>query len=238
MKLRLLRIAPLLLGITLAGLSGRSQDVRRAEPAGRGTSAYGAPTQPTSPYSASALERSGMSAVPVDPNHRLGPNDMVTVQILEDRDPPALKKVSPTGDLDMSPYGRVRAAGKTTSQLESDLKSFLEKDYYYKATVAVALETVNPVAVLRKITVSGQVRSPGSIEIAAGETLTLSEAILRAGNFTQWAKKDKVHLFRGGSDRIHDVSRILDKGLVQEDPVLQDGDRINVEKNWFNIKGD
>jgi len=178
-----------------------------------------------------------MSAVSVDPNRRLTSGDIVSVQIQEDRDLPVLKKVSATGDLDMAPFGRIKVAGKTTSQVESDLKSFLEKDYYYSATVLVALDTVNAVSQLRKITVSGEVRAPGSLEIAAGETITLTEAILKAGDFTQWAKKDKVHLFRGGTERIFNVPKLLNEGRVQEDPVLQDGDRIHVDKSWFNIKG-
>ena len=74
--------------------------------------------------------------------------------------------------------------------MESELKSFLEKDYYYTATVLVSLDTVNPTAVLKKISISGEVRAPGPIEVAAGETPTLPEVILPAANFTQWAKKD------------------------------------------------
>lgn len=234
MKLRILRLASLLLGIAIAA-PGQAQDVRRAEPASRMT------TQPLpqSPAGPSAIERSGMSAVPVDANRRLAVGDIVTVQIQEDRDPPVSKRVSATGDLDMSPFGRVRVAGKTTSQVESELKAFLERDYYYTATVFVALDSVNPVAVVNKITVSGEVRAPGAFEFAAGESITLSEAIMKAGNFTQWAKKDKVHLYRGGAEKgIYDVKKILSEGRVQDDPILRDGDRIHVDKNWFNIKGD
>jgi protein involved in polysaccharide export with SLBB domain len=178
-----------------------------------------------------------MSSVPVDSNRRLSVGDIVTVQVQEDRESPVPKRVSATGELDMSPFGRVRVAGKTTHQVESELKAFLEKDYYYTATVIVSLDTVNPTAVLKKISISGEVRAPGPIEVAAGESLTLSEVVLRAGGFTQWAKKDKVHLFRGGSDQLYDVRKILSEGRVQDDPILQDGDRIHIEKSWFNIKG-
>ena len=38
---------------------------------------------------------------------------------------------------------------------------------------------MNPTAVLKKISISGEVRAPGPIEVAAGETLTLTEVILR-----------------------------------------------------------
>jgi protein involved in polysaccharide export with SLBB domain len=179
-----------------------------------------------------------MSAVPVDPNRRLAVGDVVSFEIIEDREPAVPRKVSATGELDISPFGRVKVAGKTTTQAEAAIKEFLEKDYYWTATPRVALDSVNPVAVLRKVLISGEVRTPGPLEMAAGEQLTLSEAILRAGNFTQWAKKDKVKLTRGGSQQIFDVRRITAQGRVDEDPVLQDGDRIHVDKNWFNIRGD
>jgi len=188
----------------------------------------------------SAIERSSMSAVPVDPNRRLAVGDIVSVVIQEDREAPVAKRVSATGDLDISPFGRsIRVAGKTTSQVEAEMKSLLEKDFYYVATVLVSLDSVNPVAVVSKITISGEVRAPGAIEFAAGESITLSEAVMRAGNFTQWAKKDKVHLYRGGSEKgVYDVRKILSEGRIQDDPILRDGDRIHVEKSWFNIKGD
>ncbi|MEQ1862451.1 MAG: polysaccharide biosynthesis/export family protein [Chthoniobacteraceae bacterium] len=236
MKLRLLRFALLLLGIVVAG-QGFGQDVRRAQPAGRGN-AYPGAGVPATPAGPSALERSGMSAVPVDVNRRLAVGDIISVQIQEDRELAVAKRVSATGELDMSPFGRIRVSGKSTAQVESELKALLEKDYYYTATVVVSLDVVNPIAVLSKITISGEVRAPGPIEVAAGEKLTLSEAILRAGNFTPWAQKDKVKLFRGGRETLHDVRTILKEGRVQDDPVLEDGDRINVAKNWFNFKGD
>ena len=232
----ILRAATCIVGLVIAGSDCRAQDIRRAVPAASNPAAT--PAAPASPTGPSALERSGMSAVPVDPNRRLAVGDVVSFEIIEDRDPAVLRKVSATGELDISPFGRVRVSGKTTEQAEVAIKAFLEKDFYWTATPRIALDTVNPVAVLRKILISGEVRTPGPLEIAAGERLTLSEAILRAGNFTQWAKKEKVKLTRGGSQQIYDVRRITAEGRAEEDPVLQDGDRIHVDKNWFNIRGD
>lgn len=231
----ILRVVTWIVGLVIAGSDCRAQDVRRAVPAASNPNPPAAPATSTGP---SALERSGMSAVPVDPNRRLAVGDVVSFEIMEDRDPAVLKKVSATGDIDISPLGRVRVSGKTTEQAEAAIKAFLEKDYYWTATPRVALDTVNPVAVLRKVLISGEVRAPGPLEVAAGERLTLSEAILRAGNFTQWAKKEKVKLTRGGSQQIYDVGKITAEGRVEDDPVLQDGDRIHVDKNWFNIRGD
>jgi len=231
----ILRIAMCVLGLAIAGRDCRAQDVRRAVPAASNPST---PTAPAAPAGPSAIERSGMSAVPVDSNRRLTVGDLISFQIMEDRDAAVLRKISATGELDISPFGRVKVAGKTTAQAEADIKSYLEKDYYWTATPILAVDSVNPVAVIRKILISGEVRAPGPMEVAGGEQLTLSEAILRAGNFTQWAKKDKVKLNRGGTQKIYDVRRITAEGRAEEDPILQDGDRIHVDKNWFNIRGD
>ena len=235
----ILRVAIGIVGLAIAGNDCLAQDIRRAVPAASGPS--NVPTAPAAPGGndrSNAIERSEMSAVPVDPNRRLAVGDVVSFEIIEDRDPAVLRKVSATGDLDIAPFGRVRVSGKTTDQAEAAIKAFLEKDFYWTATPRIALDTVNPVAVLRKVLISGEVRSPGPLEIAGGERLTLSEAILRAGNFTQWAKKEKVKLSRGGSQQIYDVRKITSEGRVDNDPVLQDGDRIHVDKNWFNIRGD
>lgn len=222
-------------GLALFGLESGAQDTRRAVPVASNPQT---PVAPPATNTTSAIERSGMSAVPVDPNRRLTVGDVVSFEIVEDREAPVLKKVLATGEIDLSPLGRVRVAGKTTTQAEADIKSYLEKDYYFAATPRLAMDTVNPVAILRKVIISGEVRAPGPIEIAGGERLTLSEAILRAGNFTQWAKKDKVKLTRGGSQQIYDVRKITAEGQVDQDPILQDGDRVHVDKNWWNIRGD
>jgi len=232
MKSRLVRLVLLLAGLAVAG-PGRGQDIRRAEPASRPSTLPATPE----PTSVAVMERS--SAIPVDSSRRLSVGDIITFQIQEDREPPVVLRVSATGEIAIPQFDRFRASGKTTSQLESEIKAFLEKDYYYTATVIIALEAVNPVAVLSKISVSGEVRAPGTFEFAGGQAVTLTEAIMKAGNFTQWAKKDRVHLYRGGTEvGIYDVRKILSEGRVQDDPILRNGDRIHVDKSWFNIKGD
>lgn len=232
MKSRLVRLL-VLAGLAVAG-PGKGQDIRRAEPAR--PSALPMTSEPTS---AAAIERSSLSAIPVDSSRRLAVGDVITFQIHEDREEPVPKRVSATGEIDLSPFGRFRASGKTTVQLENEIKAFLEKDYYYSATVLIGLEAVNPVAVLSKINVSGEVRAPGTFEFAGGQAVTLTEVIMKAGNFTQWAKKDRVHLYRGGTEvGTYDVRKILSEGRVQDDPILRNGDRIHVDKSWFNIKGD
>jgi protein involved in polysaccharide export with SLBB domain len=72
------------------------------------------------------------------------------------------------------------------------------------------------------------------VELVAGETLTLSESINKAGGFGPWAEQEKVELTRKSGQRsIVNVKRIITKGLRNEDPVLQDGDRVFVKQSFF-----
>jgi polysaccharide export outer membrane protein len=233
---RTLRFASLIIaaaGMMATGVA--QQSVRRAEPVApvpvpaNGTAAGNA--------SYSAVDRAGMSATPVDANRKLSVGDQVSVEIVEDQEGPFQRNVTATGDIDVPPLGRVHVAGKSTVDAEVEIKHKLEADYYYTATVRMAIDRVNPTGSLRKVMVTGEVRAPGTIEWPSTEQQTLSMAILRAGNFTDWSDKEKVILFRAkGVKSIHNVRDILEKGKASEDPVLEDGDRIFVDKTWFRIK--
>lgn len=171
----------------------------------------------------------------VDPDKKLSPGDQVTFEIVEDRDGGLPRVVTATGDLDVPPVGRVHVAGKTTGEAAADLKRRLETDYYYKATVKLSIDRVSPTMVRSGVVnLYGEVRQLGQIELVAGEKLTLSEAIVKAGGFGPWAEDEKVELTRKSGERsIVNVKRIITKGLRNEDPVLQDGDRVFVKQSFF-----
>jgi len=174
--------------------------------------------------------------MPVDPNKKLNVGDAVSVEILEDQDGAVPRQVSPTGEIDVFPLGRVKVAGKTTTEAEAEVKRKLEANYYHTASVRISLDRVNPTAALRKVQVTGEVRSPGPIESPISEPLYLTEAIARVGGFTQWSVRDQVRIFRAkGSSSVHNVKDIINEGKVSEDPLLEDGDRVLVKKKWFNV---
>jgi polysaccharide export outer membrane protein len=178
-----------------------------------------------------------MSATPVDANKRLSVGDVVSVEIVEDQEGAFQRNVTATGDIEVPPLGRVHVAGKSTADAEVEIKRKLEADYYYTATVRMAIDRINPVASLRKVLVSGEVRAPGTIEWPSSEKLQLSVAILRASGFTDWSDKEKVILYRAnGGKSVHNVKDILEKGKAGEDPMLDEGDRVFVDKRWFRLK--
>ena len=131
-----------------------------------------------------------------DDKYKLRVGDKISLQILEDRDLPKGLVVADSGELDVPYVGRVAASDKTCKQLAEELKARLEKEYYHRATVIIALDVANKF--LGRIYVWGQVRNQGPIDVTVNENLTAGKAILRAGGFGDFANKKRVKVVRGG----------------------------------------
>jgi len=173
----------------------------------------------------------------LDDRHRLAIGDKLSFRIVEDLDdpkePPEPKPlfVTDSGDIEIPYLGRVPAENKTCRQLARELKIALEKEYYYQATVSLAVDFM---AKSRgRVYLVGPVRVPGPQEIPSDEVLTLSKAILRAGGFNDYADKHNIKVTRkasaaNGEKKTFsvDVAEIFDKGRVERDLPLEPGDLI------------
>lgn len=171
----------------------------------------------------------------VDPDKRLAAGDELTLEIEQDREGGFPKVVSATGEIEVPPLGRVKVAGRTTAEAQAEIKRLLERDYYHTATVKLSIDRRSRTVVKAgQITISGEVRAVGPMDLMEGDQLTVSQAILKAGGFGAFANQRKVQVTRpeGGRTRQFyvDVKEILDKGAVGKDVVVQDGDRINVPR--------
>ena len=93
---------------------------------------------------ASTLPTSLSGYVP-DDRYKLRVGDRVGFQILEDRDLPKSLVVADSGEIDFPYVGRVAAVDKTCKQLSGELKGLLEKEFYFRASVIVALDVANRV---------------------------------------------------------------------------------------------
>lgn len=188
---------------------------------------------------AAAATVSPVGYVP-DDKYKLRVGDKISLQILEDRDAPKGLVVADSGELDVPYVGRVAASDKTCKQLADELKTRLEKEYYHRATVIIALDVANKF--LGRVYVWGQVRNQGPIDIAVNENLTAGKAILRAGGFGDFANKKRVKVVRnGGADSPGKQSfelnmvDILEKGKTEKDVILQADDFIIVPSRLINF---
>lgn len=180
------------------------------------------------------------TGVVLDDRHKLAPGDKLSFQVLEDRDDAKPLLVTDSGELDVPYVGRVKVAGRTCSDVAAELKTLLEKDYYYRATVVLGLDQIS--RVLGKVYVWGEVRQQGAIEIPSNENFTAGKAILRAGGFNDWAKRNKVKVIRaakveGGAKEeiLVDMDAVLKEGRTELDVPLQPDDFIIVPRSKVNF---
>jgi protein involved in polysaccharide export with SLBB domain len=213
-------------------------DVPAASPATNAPQGSPATLLPASTNVSSAGMTNSMDAL--DDKHTLAIGDVLSFRIVEDEEEPRPLVVTDSGDLEVPYLGRFPAENRTCKQLARELKAALEKEYYYQATVIVA---VNSMARSRgKVYLVGPVRMPGPQELPSDEVLTLSKAILRAGGFTDFADKHNVKITRqesaGKSDKVTlvvDVGQIFDKGKTEKDVALKPGDLIYIPERMVRF---
>jgi len=185
--------------------------------------------------SGSTVMRTNSMAV-LDDKKRLGPDDFVSFRVVEDRDNESQHlRVNDNGELEVPYVGLVPAQGRTCRQLAYTIKSALEREYYYHATVILAVDRVSDKS-RGKIYVYGAVKGQGPQEIPPDEIYTVSKAIIRAGGFGDFADKRKVKITRkDGQDIVVDLKRVIEQGHTEDDVVLRPDDQIYVPQRLVNF---
>ncbi len=138
--------------------------------------------------------------------------------------------VRPDGNITVPLIGEVRAAGRTTAQLRTDIQARLAtfvKDEATASTVTVAVVEVNSYVV----TVSGKVTRPGVFHLKS--YVTVSEAIALAGGPTLYASPDDTVIIRTWKANVPKRIPIqylrIQQGLAPaQDLVLYSGDTVSV----------
>lgn len=236
---------PLLLAAALLAPELRAQEGRfhPFPPPTRGDTNAAPPTVAApepGPAASAPTHEATVAGVTLDDRHRLAPGDRVSFRVLEDRDDAKPLVVTDSGELDVPYVGRVRVAGRTCREVAAELKTLLERDFYFRATVVLGLDQINRVA--GRVYVWGEVRQQGAIEIPTGENFTAGKAILRAGGFSDWARRNRVRVVRAaqaeGAARQEltvDMDAILRDGRTDLDVPLQPDDLIIVPRRAINF---
>lgn len=187
------------------------------------------------PATTSTVMRTNSMAV-LDDKKKLGSNDYVSFRVVEDRDNESQHlRINDSGELEVPYIGLVQAAGRSCKELAHTVKAALEREYYYKATVIIAVDHISEKS-RGRIYVYGSVKGQGPQEIPADESYTVSKAIIRAGGFGDFANKRKVKVTRkGGQDFVVDLKRVIEEGRSEEDVVLQPDDQIYVPQRLINM---
>lgn len=169
------------------------------------------------------------------PEYRLVPGDELILNFGPQADaggssgPARMQRIRPDGRISVFPVGDVVAAGRTVSDLESELVKLLGAELKRpRVTVEVTEVAGNEVHVL------GRVGSPGSFK--AGPYLTVSQAIARAGGFKDDAASNSVLVFHRDGARTARVLRLrlgdaLKRGRLEADIPLGRFDIVYVPRS-------
>jgi len=118
------------------------------------------------------------------------------IQIRVDEDP-ALNgsyPVNQIGAVDLGYIGPVILYNKTEQQAEDKIRDVLTSRHFRKATVKLKILRAS----YDKIQVAGEVVQPSLIRIGAGDTISLNDALLRAGGLRPTARDAKIKIVRDG----------------------------------------
>ena len=126
-----------------------------------------------------------------DRDYRIGPLDTIEVNIFQEPELSAKElAVDASGNVSLPLIGYLPAAGKTTSQLATEIGQRLGERYLKNPQVSVTVSS----SVSQKVTVQGEVTEPGVFDIK-GQTSLLQTLALAKGE-TRTAALDQVVVFR------------------------------------------
>ncbi len=187
------------------------------------------------PATTSTVMRTNSMTV-LDDKKKLGSNDFVSFRVVEDRDNESQHlRVNDSGELEVPYVGLVQAAGKSCKELAYAIKAALEREYYYHATVIIAVDHISEKS-RGKVYVYGSVKGQGPQEIPADESYTVSKAIIRAGGFGDFADKKKIKLTRKNGETVTvNLKRVIEEGRTDEDVVVRPDDQIYVPQKLVNF---
>ena len=160
----------------------------------------------------------------------LSPGDVVRFTFVGSPEMTQSQQIRTDGMVSLPMVGEVSAAGKTVEGLQADLAA-LYKPQLQDAQVVVSLDSGG-----MPVTVSGAVKSPGP-HVYQRPT-TLFQVIEDAGDFSDYADKERVHVVRVVNGRqetyLIDVTDIL-KGKASKPFYVRGGDVVYVPTRFFTL---
>jgi len=137
------------------------------------------------------------------------PGDRLTVTVLEDPNLNAQVLVRPDGRITLPIAGSIRVVGRTPEQIQAIVRERLKNSFTVTPTVTVAVsELAAPTGEEKTpdiVYVLGQVNSPGAIEVLPPRSLTVLQAIARAGGLGRFAKGEAIQIRRMDANGVETI---------------------------------
>lgn len=157
----------------------------------------------------------------------IGVSDLVRVSVWKDQDLTTETRVRPDGTITMPLAGELRAAGRTPSQLRTEIKQKLSP-FYKNAETELNVQVGVPEVKSYVFTVSGNAEKPG--RFTAERYVTVLEALTLAGGPNRFAETHNLSVLR------NDVASGRTKRIPIDYELLKNGEHL--EQNVVVLSGD
>ncbi len=165
---------------------------------------------------------------------QLKSGDRIQYFVIEEQNSPVVIQIDADGQLRIPYIGNVYANGKTPKLLAQEVKSRLEVDFFYRATVIMNLAQAD---IRELITIYGQVMKQGKLALPETGSMSLSTAITQAGGFNTGADLQTVTVVRRDVENpdleeriVVNMEEVMRQGRVDMDIDLQPDDVVIVAK--------
>ena len=179
---------------------------------------------------------SAMGASSMAHDYRIGPGDELEIEVFRVEELSQTARVSTNGSILLPLLGRVNAAGKTVTELETFLAEELGREYIQNPQVSVFIAKYRA----SEVVVGGAVANPAVYSVTRPHTLL--EMLLLAGGVSP-AAGYKVNLHTTAADpetgEMRPVNLLVDLRAVMQDfelnqrLVLRGGDSVFVQRAGF-----
>ena len=197
--------------LALAGCMGRPAPVAVASVGSLDAMAYGGRARMTGAYA---------EPVPVryDAAYHLDAGDRLRVVVYGQEGLTNTYAIDAGGSITMPLIGPVRARGRTTAGLATEISAKLRRGFIRDPSVAVEIEAYRPFFIL------GEVAAPGQYPYVPN--MTVETAVAIAGGFSPRARRDRVTLTR--ADESGRARFVVPSGAS-----VSPGDTVVVGEGWF-----
>ena len=166
-----------------------------------------------------------------DAGRKIGVGDQLMIRVLGEKDMDAPRRVPEDGMINYFFVGDVKVLGKTTTEVEKELKELLDRDYIVNPQVLVEIDKYDE----QYVSVAGQVGRPGRVLLPPDHSVDIIEAIAQAGDFTRLASKKDIKLRRAKSGEVKKYTYDeLQKNMQSgKKVVVEPGDVVTVGERVF-----
>jgi polysaccharide export outer membrane protein len=187
-----------------------------------------APDLPVNGADPKANSNAGMPQISLAKDYKVGPNDLLDVEVLDLENSKRTVRVNAAGAITLPLIGAVVVAGLTAQQIENHLAAKYSEKYLQNPQVSVFIKEFTT----ERITIDGAVVKPGIYPLTG--QITLLRALALAGGFGPIAESSEVMLFRvndKGERQVatFDVDKI--RAGKSDDPVIKGDDLIVVQRD-------